>query len=393
MPESDLFSHDKEICMNIGDGRQRYEGAVVPPIYGNTLFTYDTFDKLSEAVMDEQSHFVYTRGTNPTVSIVEKKLAELERGEKCKCFGSGMAAISAALLNSLKQGDHILCVSHIYFSTLDLVKYLQKFGIEHTVVYATSPEEIERAIRKNTKVIYMENPTDMMYRLIDLKAVAELAKNRGIRTIIDNTWATPLFQKPLTLGIDMVIHSASKYLGGHSDLLGGAIIADQGIIDAIFKEEYLMGGAVLSPYEASLLLRGLRTLPLRMKVHQKNGIKIAEFLESHPAVKTVHYPGIPSHPDYQLGKRQLSGYSGLMGFDLKEEHYDAVKEVIDATAIFQIGVSWGSFESLILSPNYGTNANQLMKEHRSPGFIRLAVGLEDADLLISDLKQALDRLL
>jgi cystathionine beta-lyase/cystathionine gamma-synthase len=217
----DGFSRDKEICMKFGDQRDRYEGAVIPPIFGNNLFVYSNFEDLSKAVMDEQHYYVYTRGTNPTVEIVEKKLAALEQGEQCKCFASGMAAICAALLNSVKSGDHVILISNVYFSTVELVKYLDKFQIDHTVVYSTSLKDIEEAILPSTSIIYMESPTDMNFRIVDLEAISRLAKKLDIRTIADNTWATPLFQKPLTKGIDMVIHSVSKYLGGHSDVMGG----------------------------------------------------------------------------------------------------------------------------------------------------------------------------
>lgn len=193
-----------------------------------------------------------------------------------------MAAITGAIINSVQSGDHILCVSHLYYSTMELLKYLGKFNISHSVVYSTNTEVISQAIQSNTKVILLESPTDMSYRLVDLPAVSKLAKMNGIRTIIDNTWATPLFQKPLTHGIDIVVHSASKYLGGHSDVLGGALITSKKIMKSIFDKEYLLMGAVMPPSEATLLLRGLRTLPLRLLAHQENALKVAAFLESHP---------------------------------------------------------------------------------------------------------------
>lgn len=227
MNHLDSFEKDKEICMNFEDDRQRFEGAVVPPIFQNTLFTYSSFDKLADAVQNEQSYYVYGRGTNPTVEIVEKKIAALERGQVCRCFASGMAAVSAAIINSVKSGDHVLCVSNLYYSTMELLKYMGKFNVSHSVIYSTDIEEIQSAIQPNTKVIYLESPTDLNFRLVDLENIAKLARSKGIRTIIDNTWATPLFQKPLTKGIDIVVHSASKYLGGHSDVLGGAIITSK----------------------------------------------------------------------------------------------------------------------------------------------------------------------
>jgi cystathionine beta-lyase/cystathionine gamma-synthase len=300
-----------------------------------------------------------------------------------------MAAISAALLNSVKSGDHVLCISNIYMSTMNVLKYLKKFGIQHSIVYSTDIEKIGNAILQNTKVIYLECPTDTNFRLIDLKAIADLAKSKGIRTIMDNTWSTPLYQKPLTFGIDMVVHSVSKYLGGHSDIVGGALISSKEIMKKLFKDEYLLFGGVMAPQTASQLLRGLRSLPLRMKAHQENALKVAQFLEYHPRVSVVHYPALKTHPDYELGKKQLLGYAGLLSFELSEGTYDAVKTIINKLKVFQIGVSWGSFESLVMSPNYGYNEDSLKKEFVSPGLIRISVGLEDSEQLIDDLKQAL----
>ncbi len=202
--------------------------------------------------------------------------------------------------------------------------------------------------------------------------------------------ATPFFQKPLTHGIDIVVHSASKYLGGHSDLLGGALITNKEIMNKVFSQEYLLFGGVMAPYEASLLLRGLRTLPIRMKAHQENAMQVAQFLNCHPAVAKVNYPGLPSHPDYKLGQEQLTGYSGLLSFELKTPTFDAIKRVINKLRLFQIGVSWGSFESLVLSPNIAKNTDKLIEQHINPGLIRLSIGLEEAAELIRDLEQALE---
>lgn len=390
MKQMSSFEQDKEICMHFEDDRERFKGAVVPPIFQNTLFTYNSIDTLANAIQNEDSHYVFGRGTNPTVEIVEKKIAALERGEVCRCFASGMAAISAAILNSAQSGDHVLCVSNLYYSTMELLKYMGKFNISHSVIYSTKTEDIKQAIQPNTKAIFLESPTDITLRLVNLEEIANLAKSKGIRTIIDNTWATPLFQKPITKGIDVVVHSASKYLGGHSDVLGGAIVTSKKNMKTIFKKEYLLLGGVMPPSEAALLLRGLRTLPFRMLEHQENAFKVAEFLENHPKVERVNFPGLESHPDYQLGKSQLTGYSGLMSIELKEAHFNRVKTVINKMKVFKIGVSWGSFESLVVSPNLGNNEEKLINEHISPGTIRLAVGLENSSILIDDLKQALN---
>ena len=384
-----VFAEDRDICLHRFEDSGQFKGAIVPPTYSNTLFIYSSFEELADADCHKHNHYIYSRGMNPTVEIVEKKLAALERGDQCKTFSSGMAAINAAIFNSVKSGEHVLVVSNIYSTTLNLLKYLQKFNVEHSTVHSTNVEDIERAIRSNTTVIYFESPTDMYLRLIDLKAVATFAKSVGIRTIIDNTWATPLFQKPLTLGIDIVVHSASKYLGGHSDVMAGAVISSASIMETIFSEEYLLHGGILVPDEATKLLKGLRTLPLRMKVHEDNAYKVAAFLEGHEKVKSVHYPGLPSHPDFSLGQQQMSGTSGLLSFELDTTSFEMVAGVINKVKVFQIGVSWGSFESLIWSPNYGTNMDSLKKEHIHPGMIRIVVGQSDSGELIEDLDQAL----
>ncbi|WP_419955199.1 trans-sulfuration enzyme family protein [Neobacillus niacini] len=382
-------SSNEHIVTHLGDEYERFHGAVVPPIYQNSLFVFENFEQLAEAMKDEQSSYLYWRGTNPTVEIVEKKLAALEKGERCKLFASGMAAISSAILTFLQSGDHVLSISNIYGPTTKFFTYIEKFGISHTNTLNTDLEAIESLIRPNTKVIYLESPTTMSFKLVHLKAIAALAKQRGIKTIIDNTWATPIFQNPITYGIDIVVHSVSKYLGGHSDLVGGALITSKEIMDHLFYHEYQLFGGVMPPYEAWLLMRGLRTLPIRMKAHQESGLKIASFLEKNPAVKRVNYPGLESSPDYRLGKEQLKGYTGLMSFELKNNTYESVRKVVNSLNHFQIGVSWGGFESLVISPNYGYNVEQLVKGGLDPGLIRISVGLENVDELLEDLEAAL----
>jgi cystathionine beta-lyase len=379
----------ESICTHLGDEYDRFHGAVVPPIYQNSLFVFEKFEHLTEAMKDEQNNYLYWRGKNPTVEIVEEKLAALEKGEKCKLFASGMAAISSAILTFLQSGDHVLSISNIYGPTTKFFTYLEKFGVTHTNTLSGDLDVIESLLQPNTKMIYLESPTTMTFKLVDLKAIAALVKSRGIKTIIDNTWATPLFQNPIEFGIDIVVHSVSKYLGGHSDLVGGALITSKEIMEHIFYQEFQLLGGVMPPYEAWLLMRGLRTLPLRMKAHQESGLKVASFLEAHPAVKKVHYPGLESSPEYQLGKQQLKGYSGLMSFELKNSSYEAVRDFINRLEFFQIGVSWGGFESLVISPNYGYNTEQLIQSGMDPGIVRISVGLENVDELIEDLDRAL----
>lgn len=388
----DLFLEEKSICTHMGDDYERFNGAVVPPIYENSLFVYPKFKDLARALAKEREEYVYTRGTNPTVEILEKKLAALEHGEACKVFSSGMAAISSAMTAFLKQGDHILFVNNIYGPALQYAKYIEKFGIEHSITLCTDIESIEKEVKCNTRIIYVESPGTMTLRLLDLKAVADFAKSKNILTMIDNSWATPIFQKPLDFGIDVSIHSCTKYIGGHSDVVSGAVIASDELIDNIFKNEFMLHGGCIGPFEAWLLMRGLRTLPIRMEKHQESAFKVAEFLENHKKVRKVNFPGLKSSPDYELGRKQLKGYSGLISFELASERYEDVEKVIDSCKVFKIGVSWGGFESLILSPNYGNNLEDLRRKDIYPGLIRISVGLEGADILIDDLENALSRI-
>jgi len=361
-------------------------------LFKNSLFIFPKFKDLTNALSKEREEYVYSRGTNPTVEILEKKLAALEHVEACKVFSSGMAAISSAMTAFLKQGDHILFVNSIYGPALQYAKYIEKFGIEHSITTSTDAHVIAKEIKENTKIIYLESPGTMTFRLLDLKAVADVAKAKNILTMIDNTWATPIFQKPLDFGIDVSIHSCTKYIGGHSDVVCGAVIAREELIACIFKNEFMLHGGCIGPFEAWLVMRGLRTLPIRMEKHQESALRVVEFLEKHEKVRKVNFPGLKSSRDYELGKKQLKGYSGLISFEIISESYEDVEMIIDSCKVFKIGVSWGGFESLIISPNYGHNIEDLKKKDVYPGLIRISVGLEGAETLINDLNNALGKI-
>ncbi|MDP2470466.1 MAG: aminotransferase class I/II-fold pyridoxal phosphate-dependent enzyme [Candidatus Palauibacterales bacterium] len=361
-----------------------------PPIVQTSTFTFPTFEDLLRGLSTESRSHVYSRGLNPTVEALERKLARLERGEACKCFGSGMAAISAVMLGLLEAGDHVLFVNHTYGPTLQLAEHLRRFGIEHDLLLELEPEAAEAALRPNTRLVWLESPGTMMMRVLDIDAVAAVARDRGILTCIDNSWATPLYQKPLAMGVDIAVHTASKYLGGHSDVIAGAVVTTAERMEQIFYRAFLLNGGVLGPVDAWLLLRGLRTLPVRMRQHEADALRVAEFLRSHPAVRRVHYPAFADDPD--LVARQLTGLSGLLSFELAQDDFGSVSRVIDRMKVARIGVSWGGVESLVISPNRGTNAEALDLQGIPPGLIRLSVGLEGAGLLIDDLDSALSAL-
>lgn len=377
------------------DDTSGHFGAVVPPIFQNSLFTFGSWEEIDEAFNNRLDSFIYTRGKNPTVKIVEEKIAAIATGEKAQLFPSGMAAISAALLHFLKSGDHVIALKNMYGPANNLLKsYLApKMNLDITYLSGTDVEEYKNTIRPDTRLIYLESPSSAIFSLQDIRGIVELALANNIKTIIDNTWATPIFQKPLLMGVDLEVHSCSKYLGGHSDIITGAVIGRKEDIDSISTREYEWLGAKIAPFEAWLLLRSLRTLTIRMEQHQKNALKVANFLEGHEKISKVYYPGLDSYPQKDLAKKQMSGYSGLLSFSLKTEDLKTIKKFVNSLRLFKIGVSWGGYESLIYAPAISylkeMNENQFKDTGLSLGDMRISVGLENTEDLIADLEKAL----
>lgn len=370
-------------------------GSVVPPIYQSSLFTFENWDSIDKAFDDPFNNSIYTRGNNPSVSLVEEKIAILCGGERAKLFSSGMGAISSAILHFVKHGEHIISIKNVYGPANNFMNvYLkEKCNIETTFIDGKDIKDFENSIKDNTKLIYLESPSSAVFSLQDIKKVVALAKKNNIKTIIDNTWATPIFQRPLEMGIDLEIHSCSKYIGGHSDVVAGVAVGKEIDIRSIFDREHAFLGAKLSPFEAWLILRSLRTLKIRMLQHQENAIAVANFLDKHPKIKKVLYPGIESFEQYQLAKEQMSGFSGLMGFIIDSNNIDEIKNFFNSLKYFRIGVSWGGHESLIYAPAI-SYLKEMPKEQFdnmgiSLGVMRISVGLEEVNDLIDDLKQAL----
>lgn len=388
--QPDRYLHDDYIaCSGQDEQHERYFGAVSAPIVQTSLFVQKDYQSYCDDMQHEAERFIYSRGLNPTVQMVEEKLAKLERGEACRCFASGMGAISAALLANLRSQDHILFVNNIYGPALALVKQMaSRYNISYDVVLDGDIDEIARHIRPTTRVIYTESPGTMTMNIVDLSAIAALAKARGITTMIDNTWATPLFQKPLTLGFDIVIHSCTKYLGGHSDLIAGAVITSHARMAEIRDFSHQLLGAVLSPFAAWLLLRGLRTLPVRMQRHQQNVMQVIDYLKTRPEVDNIRHPALADERQQAIIRRQMMGFSGLFSFEIKAGNFAQVKGFIDSCRLFKVGCSWGGYESLIISPNRGYNEAALAADNIAPGLIRLSIGQESPDLLIADLERA-----
>lgn len=380
---------DIRIC--IEDRVERYGDGAAPtavPIVQTSLFSFPSLESLVEAFTAEHRHHIYSRGQNPTVEELERKLAALERGEACKAFASGMAAVSAVFLGLLEAGDHVVFFNQIYGPTLQLARQLERFGVSHDVVLELEPAALEKALRPETKLIWVESPGTMLFRVADLEAVAALGRSRGITTGIDNTWTTPLLQKPLTLGFDVVVHTATKYLGGHSDVVAGAVISDESRLRQIFYRAYLLQGGILAPFDAWLLLRGLRTLPARLREHESAGLALAAFLRDHPAVEAVHHPAFTGDP--ALVERQMRGHTGTFSFVLRDGDYGRVCRFLDALEIFRIGVSWGGVESLALSPQRDGNDASLERHGLPRGLVRLSVGLEGVESLQADLARGLE---
>jgi cystathionine beta-lyase/cystathionine gamma-synthase len=379
-----------------GENRAAYEGAVVPPIFQNSLFTFESWDDISAAFDDRTHSFIYSRGNNPTVKVAQEKIAKLAGGERALLFGSGMGAISAAVLHCIRKDGHVIAIKNIYGPANNLFyNYLrEKMNITITFVSGVEVADFAAAITPATCLIYLESPSSGIFSLQDILKVTALAKANGIKTIIDNSWATPYFQRPLEMGVDLEVHSCSKYIGGHSDVVAGVIIGSEDLVSSIYKKEYEWIGARISPMDAWLITRSLRTLPMRLRQHQTSALVVANFLEQHAQVASVNYPGLKSFPQYELGQKQMSGYTGLLSFRLKTDDLEAVKAFFNGLEIFRIGVSWGGHESLIyaLAISYvkEMTAEQFAATGLAYGDMRISVGLEDVEDLVGDLGQALD---
>ncbi|PID57869.1 cystathionine beta-lyase [candidate division KSB3 bacterium] len=358
------------------------------PIYETSNFVFDSFQELKYALEHEAAVHLYTRGRNPTVEVVEKKLAALEGGEKAKLFASGVAAIAAAVTAFLQSGDHVVCVKDCYpWTKMLFTRYLKRFQVDVSFVDGQDPTEWEQALRPETKLFYLESPTTFSFQLQDLRAVAQIAREHQITSVIDNSWATPYLQNPIEHGIDLVVHSCSKYLGGHSDVVAGVVVGSEADIAHIFQTEFLNIGAIPGPFESWLLLRGLRTLAVRMRQHQQNSTEILEFLQKHPRIEAIFYPFHRKHAQYELACRQMRGGSSLFSVQLTTRDIAAIERFTNALKHFKRAVSWGGYESLVL-PFAVTRAT----DPERISVVRMHIGLEDPALLIEDLAQALDQI-
>ena len=386
--------HLSEILMHLGEDRKHYFNAICPPIIQSSNFAFDTLDSFRQAIAQEAQKPVYTRGANPTVAILRKKLAALEHADDALVFGSGMAAISSAILAHSRAGGHIVCVAKPYSWTNSmLINYLPRFDVSYTFVDGTDPREIEAAIQENTTLLYLESPNSLTFELQDLEACAEIARRHNIPSCIDNSYASPIFQNPIDFGIDMVVHSGTKYLNGHSDVVFGALCGNHEAIERVFAGEYMTLGGILSPHDASLVIRGLRTLELRMQRTHDSALELANRLEGHKRVGKVIHPWLPSFPQHDLARKQMTGAGGLFSFYLDTETFRQAERFFEGLERFLLAVSWGGHESLVMPSTafYGVPGRP-----DSPipwNLVRLYVGLEDADWLWEGIQKGLDHMI
>ena len=365
--------------------------AVVAPIYQSATFRGDSAEDFARRAGEPRHPEFYTRYGNPTLQQVESVLADLEGAESALVTASGMAAISAPVLSIVSQGTHVIAQTNHYGGTLNLLKsLLPRFGVEVTQVEQRNSSAFEAAIRPNTKLILLETPSNPVMGLTDLRAVAAIARSHKITTLIDNTFATPLNQRPIDFGIDLLFHSATKYFGGHSDLIAGVVMGSKEAITNVWNT-HVMLGATLGPFDAWLVLRGLRTLSLRVRQHNDNAQALAEFLENNKAVKKVYYPGLKSHPQHDLARRQMSGFGGMLSFEL--DGYEAADRVLSRLRLASRAASLGGVETLAVHPASNFLHYMTLEEAArigiAAGLLRISVGLEGKDDLIADFDQAL----
>ncbi len=380
-----------DIITHTGEDRSSYYNAIAPPIIQSSNFVFDTIDDMRKAFADELDYHIYTRGNNPTVEILRKKIAALEKTEDALITGSGAAAIATAMLANVQAGDHVICVQKPYTWTYKLIsQLLDKFKVTYEFVDGRDIENIKKAYNKNTSVLYLESPNSLTFELQDLEACGKWAKENGVITMIDNSHCSPFFQNPADYGIDIILHSATKYINGHSDVVAGVICASQKMISKIFEESYMVLGTIISPHDASLLLRGLRTFTLRVEKSNETAQRLAEFLSNHPKIEKVIYPFHSNFEQYELARKQMRGAGGLITIKLNAADKSGVFRFINNVKYFLKAVSWGGYESLMMPS---------IVFHDIPGrpdspihwtYVRLYCGLEDYEILQLDLQKALD---
>lgn len=381
------------IAIHAGGGKNA-NNALNPPIYQTSTFVFDSIEHVEKVMSFESDDYVYTRGNNPTLRLFENRMAALEEGEGAVAFASGMAAISSVLFSFLKPGDNLIVNKTLYGSSYNVVTHvLPQYNVDYKITDLSDTDKLPELIDENTRVIYFETPSNPNLMLLDIKKITSIAKEKGVKVVIDNTFATPYFQKPLTLGADVVVHSATKYICGHGDVVGGVAVAKDMNYIQYLKFDYMCEfGGVMSPFNAWLLLRGLKTLGVRMREHERNAFAVARFLKNHPKVKEVYYPGLEDFKGHEIAKEQMSGFGAMISFEVKGDLEDA-KKVVNSVKLAQLAVSLGDCETLIELPaamtHRGYPKEELAKFGLTESMIRISVGLEDSKDIIEDLNDAL----
>ncbi|MBO0960065.1 methionine gamma-lyase [Neobacillus sp. MM2021_6] len=383
-------------AIHAGYEADKHQGSLVPPLYQTSTFTFANAEQGENRFAGREEGYIYSRLSNPTVKVLEDRVAALENGEAALAFSSGMAAVSAVLLTLTKTGDHILCSQGVYGCTFGLLELLkEKYGISHDFSLMDSMETVENAILANTACIYIETPINPTMKLVDLEMVARIATKKGIPVVVDNTFCSPYLQTPLTWGCDIVIHSATKYICGHGDVIAGLVIAKKEFIRHVARTTQKDIGGIISPFDAWLLLRGIKTLPVRMDRHAENASRIFGFLKHHPKIEDVYYPGDPENKDYVIMKKQMKTPGGLIAFSIKGTKETAQK-FMNQLQLIKIAVSLGDAETLIQHPATMTHAVVPEKERQKMGIentlLRLSVGLEAWEDIKEDLEQAFQKI-
>ena len=389
---SDTF---ETLAVHAGEDRDGEHGAVSVPIYPSSVFAFPNADEASAIHNEEKPGYYYGRLGNPTTAALERTMAELENGETALAFASGMAALSAAVFSVCRTGDHIVAPASMYSTATNLFHFLNEhFDIETTFVDATYAENYGSSIKPNTKLFWTETPSNPIVQITDLAAVAKIAKANGITGIADNTFATPYNQRPLELGIDAVIHSATKYLGGHSDLTAGILVGKADIVDTARQKASKLFGGNIAPQVAWLVLRGIKTLALRMERHNENAFALANMLIEHPSVEAVYYPGLESHVNHEVAKKQMRGFGGMIGLDVGT--IEAGKTVVNNLKLCTLATSLGGVETIIQHSASMTHATIPLEDRIAAGvtdgLLRLSVGIESIDDLRADFEQALEKI-
>ncbi len=379
-------------AVHAGEPRKKYADSLTTPIIQTSTFTFAGTKAIEDYTKKGKIRYEYGRYGNPTVTIAEARLADLEGAEDCVVFSSGMSAITTTILSLVQSGDHIVITDDSYKKTLEFCKsYLKQFAIECTIVPFGDYQILEKAIKKNTRFIFSESPTNPYLNIFDLFKIKKIADRHNVLTLVDSTFATPLNQRPLEFGMDIVLHSCTKYLAGHNDILAGAVFGRSELIDKIRNLHKSMGGT-LDPHCCYLLLRGLKTFPLRVKHQNASALKVAQWLQSHPKIKKVYYPFLKSHPHYDVATAQMTGGGGVVSFDIKGTLANA-KRLLDRLRLCHIGPSFGGVETLITHPALISYYDYTRKQRYALGItdtlFRLAVGIEDTDDIIADLDHAL----